>query len=135
MSHDFKNFPELTNNQMQFYYFDSPHRQITENFEGKVVKIIDGDTIHLKWSEREKPIRIRFIDTEAPEMGEMGGVESRNWLEKEIMGEYVLIEINPNLRVGKWGRIIGRVIHLGRDINQMSMDMGFSKPFGSKEWL
>ena len=68
MVHDFKLFPELTNSQMQFYYFDSPHRQITEDFWGEVVKITDGDTIHVKWSEREKPIRVRFIDTAAPEL-------------------------------------------------------------------
>ena len=32
MPHDFINYPELTNNQMNFYYFESPHKQITENF-------------------------------------------------------------------------------------------------------
>ena len=127
--HDFKRFPELTNSQMQFYYWDSPHRQITEDFWGKVVKITDGDTIHVKWSEREKPIVVRFIDTDAPELDEAGGKESQSWLEKQIMGEYVQIQIEPKLRVGKWGRIIGRIIHMGMDINRMSMDMGFAREF------
>lgn len=129
MSHDFKLFPELTNNQMQFYYFDSPHRQITADFEGLVVKITDGDTIHVKWDEREKPVVVRFIDTAAPELDEEGGKESRDWLAEQIMGEYVRILIEPKLRVGKWGRIIGRVIHMGQDINRMSMDWGMAVPF------
>ncbi|KKL89782.1 hypothetical protein LCGC14_1911250 [marine sediment metagenome] len=127
--HDFKLFPELTNSQMQIHYFESPHKQITEDFEGKVVKITDGDTIHVKWSEREKPVVVRFIDTSAPERNESGGLESANWLEKQIMGEDVQILIEPKLRVGKWGRIIGRVIHLGMDINRMSMETGHAVPF------
>ena len=127
--HDFKRFPELTNSQMQFYYFQSPHRQITEDFMGKVVKITDGDTIHVKWSEREKPVVVRFIDTDAPERDERGGLESARWLEKQIMGEEVNILIEPKLRVGKWGRIIGRIIHMGQDINRMSIEMGMAVPF------
>jgi len=114
---------------MQIHYFESPHKQITEDFEGKVVKITDGDTIHVKWSEREKPVVVRFIDTSAPERNESGGLESANWLEKQIMGEDVQILIEPKLRVGKWGRIIGRVIHLGMDINRMSMETGHAVPF------
>ena len=129
MAHDFKLFPELTNSQMQFYYFESPHRQITEDFEGKVVKITDGDTIHVKWSEREKPVVVRFIDTQAPERDEEGGRESARWLERQIMNEYVRVQIEPKLRVGKWGRIIGRIIHFGIDINSSSIDNGFAVPF------
>ncbi len=130
--HDFKLFPELTNSQMQFYYFESPHRQITEDFMGEVVKITDGDTIHVKWSEREKPVVIRFIDTDAPELKEQGGLESARWLEKQIMNEYVRVQIEPKLRVGKWGRIIGRIIHFGIDINSSSIDNGFAVPFSEK---
>lgn len=133
MAHDFKNFPELTNSQMQFYYFDSPHRQITEDFHGEVVKIVDGDTIHVKWDEREKPIRVRFIDTAAPELDEEGGEAARNWLEEQIMGEYVRVQIEPKLRVGKWGRIIGRIIHMGIDINKMSIQEGHAVPFVKRE--
>lgn len=136
MAHDFKLFPELTNSQMEVYYFDSPHRQITEDFEGKVVDVHDGDTIKVQWSEREKPVVVRFIDTAAPELNEAGGIESRNWLEKQILDEDVRVEINPKIRVGKWGRIIGRIIHMGQDINKMSMDNGFAIPFSErKKWF
>ncbi|KKL83393.1 hypothetical protein LCGC14_1975180 [marine sediment metagenome] len=129
MAHDFKRFPELTNNQMQIYYWNSPHKQILEDFWGKVVKVTDGDTINVKWSEREKPIRVRFIGTAAPELDEEGGIESRNWLEKQIMDEYVQIGIDPKLRVEKWGRILGRIFNMGIDINQQSMELGFAIPF------
>ena len=129
MPHDFKLFPELTNSQMQFYYFDSPHRQVTSDFWGTVTDVHDGDTVKIKWDEREKPVNVRFIDTQAPELDEEGGLESRDWLAEQVMEEYVRIAIEPKLRVGKWGRIIGRVIHGGIDINAMSMTLGFAGKF------
>ena len=129
MAHDFKAFPELTNAQMQIYYFQSPHKQITEDFSGLVTKVTDGDTIHVKWKERDKPIRVRFIDTAAPELKEKGGLEAQRWLANQIFGEYVQVLIEPKLRVGKWGRIIGRIMHLGMDINAMSMESGHAVEF------
>ncbi len=129
MTHDFKRFPELTNSQMQFYYFESPHRQITEDFWGDVVKITDGDTIHVKWSEREKPIVVRFMGTAAPELDEQGGLESATWLAGQIFKEYVQVQIDPDLRVEKWGRMLGRIINMGIDVNEASIDAGMAVPF------
>jgi endonuclease YncB( thermonuclease family) len=129
MAHDFKAWPELTNNQLQVYYWDSPHKQIVDDFAGLVEKVVDGDTIHVKWKERKKPVRVRLIETQAPEMKEFGGAESKSWLEKQILGKYVTVEVDPELRVGKWGRILGRIIHLGMDVNKMSMDAGHSFSF------
>ncbi len=134
MPHDFKRFPELTNSQMQFYYWDSPHKQITEDFTGIVVDVHDGDTIKVKWSEREKPIVVRLIDIASPELDEVGGKESQSWLEKQILGEEVLVNINPRARVGKWGRILGEIIHMGINLNQASMDWGHSILFGEEKW-
>ena len=115
---------------MQFYYFDSPHKQITEDFWGEVVDVHDGDTVKVKWSEREKPVNIRLSNIAAPEMKEVGGVKSQRWLEEQILGEYVLININPAMRVGKWGRILGEIISFGMNINQNSMEQGYSIEFG-----
>ena len=131
--HDFKRFPELTNNQMQFYYFDSPHKQITESFSGKVVRVIDGDTIRVTHPDRyfDFPIRLSFINS--AEMEE-GGLASKKFLENQILGEEVKIEINPEKRTEKWGRLLGEIIHMGQNINQMSMDWGYSVEFGSETW-
>lgn len=133
MAHDFKKFPELTNNQMQFYYFDSPHKQINEDFNAKVIKITDGDTIRVKWSERDFDFPVRLAHIAAPEIKEHRGPESRRWLEKMILNEIVDVNIDPHNRVGKWGRIIGEISFMGINVNQMSMDMGFSIPFSELE--
>ena len=80
MAHDFKRFPELTNSQMNLYYFDSPHKQITESFTAKVVKVTDGDTIRVKWDERDFTFPIRLSELAAPELNERGGVKAQRWM-------------------------------------------------------
>ena len=126
--HDFKKFPELTNNQMQFYYWDSPHKQITDGFIGKVVKVTDGDTIRVMTDFRnfDFPIRLRGIN--APEMKE-GGAQSKNWLESQILNEEVYIGIDRTNRVGKFGRLIGDVILGGQSMSELSLMLGYSEVF------
>lgn len=131
MAHDFVRFPELTNSQMEIYYFESPHKQILENFIAKVVKVHDGDTITLRWDERNFDFPLRFLDTNAPEMNE-GGRESRDWLRDRILNEEVEILIDPKQRVGKFGRLLGKVFFAGMDINEESVMMGMATKFGER---
>ena len=94
MAHDFKNFPELTNRQMQVYYFESPHKQVTEDFRGRVIKVTDGDTIRVEWEERKLPVTIRMAKLAAPESKEKGGLESKTWLSEQIMGKEVDVKLS-----------------------------------------
>jgi len=130
MAHNFKTQPELTNNQMQFYYWDSPHKQIVEGFMARVVKVTDGDTVRVFSDLRSFDFPIRMSRIQAKEMGE-GGEQSKNWLEKQILGNEVYIQINPNNRVGKFGRLIGDVIQGGQSMSDLSLMMGQSIIFGS----
>ena len=124
ISHEFKRFPELTNNQITKYYWDSPHKQIMEGFMARVIKVTDGDTIKVRCDFRDFDFPIRFAGTEAPEMSEEGGLESKAWLSEKILGEEVYIKINPSNRIEKWGRLLGEVFHIGMNINQMSINEG-----------
>ncbi len=132
MTHDFKRFPELTNNQMQFYYWDSPHKQITEGFIADIVKVTDGDTIRVYTDFRDFDFPIRLRDIDAKELGE-GGEESKNWLISQLLGKEVYINIDRTNRVGKFGRLIGDVILGGQSISELSLMMGQSIPFGSEQ--
>ena len=132
LQHDFKNFPELTNNQMQFYYFDSPHKQMVEDFTAKCVRVIDGDTIRLSIFERDFDFSLRLSKIAAPELDEVGGDRSKKWLEDEILNEYVDI-ILTNQRVEKWGRLLGEVEFIGRSMNDISLDLGYSIKFEELE--
>ena len=131
MAHDFKKFPELTNNQMNLYYFDSPHAQITEDFEAEVIKVHDGDTITLRTTFRDFDFPLRFLDIDSPELNN-GGAEAREWLKGQIEGEKVQIQIDRNNRVGKYGRLLGRVIHRGLNMGNTELRLGYAKAFGKK---
>ena len=124
--HDFKRFPELTNFQMGLYYFDSPHKQIGEDFFAKVVKVSDGDTIRVETDFRDFSFPIRFSNILAAELNEPGGIESQSWLESQILGEEVTIEVDPKLRVEKWGRLLGKVIWNGLDMGEQSIRQNHS---------
>jgi endonuclease YncB( thermonuclease family) len=132
MAHDFKKYPELANSQMPFYYFDSPHRQIIEDFNATVIRVKDGDTIQVRWDERDFDFPVRMADIAAPELKEAGGLESAAWLRDEIEGEEVTIVIDQKNRVGKWGRLLGDIIHLGRSMSELSLNLGYSMPFKSE---
>ena len=118
--HDFKRFPELTNRQMEMFYFDSPHRQITENFRTEVVKVTDGDTIRVLWNERDFNFPIRLANLAAPELEEVGGKESKDWLSDQILGAEVDL-ILTEARVEKWGRILAYVLFNGVSLSEESI--------------
>ncbi len=126
MAHDFKRFPELHNAQMSMYYFDSPHPQIVTDFDANVVKIVDGDTIRVTCAFRDFDFPVRFSNIMAAENSEEGGERSKKKLTELIMGADVEILVDPNNRVGKFGRILGRVQHRGFDIGEEMMAQGFA---------
>ena len=121
--HDFKRFPELTNSQLNTLYFDSPHKQITEDFRAKVVKVTDGDTVRVEWDERDFDFPIRIANLAAPELDERGGPVAQSFLEKEILGKNVDIFLTK-LRVEKWGRLLAYIIHRGMNMNELMINTG-----------
>lgn len=142
MAHDFKNFPELTNSQMEIYYFESPHKQILNDFRALVVKVHDGDTITVRVDWRDFDFPVRFIDNNARELKlkkgkteqtlSTDGKTSQKWLEGKLLNEEVDIVINPLLRVEKWGRLLGQVFLRGIDIGAESVNMGMSVPWANR---
>lgn len=133
MPHDFIKFPELTNSQMDIYYFDSPHKQIFEPFTARVTKVTDGDTIRVRWRERNFDFPVRFLNIQAPEMRDAGGKESQSWLEEQILNEEVEIIIDAANRVEKWGRLMGVVMFRGIDMGEVSQTLGHSKPWNLRD--
>lgn len=130
--HDYVAFPELTNQQISDFGFDSPHKQYTEDFAARVVKVHDGDTVTLTTPERDFNFPLRLLDVDAKELSE-GGEEARDWLSERILGEEIQILINKQNRVGKFGRLLGRVFHRGMDTGQEMLYLGLVVPFGSKK--
>jgi len=126
--HDFKTFPELTNAQMEVYYFASPHKQMTENFMARVVKVVDGDTIRVTCDARDFDFPIRFLEINAPEMSE-GGRKAKEWLSALILNAEVEILMNAKNRVDKYGRLLGSCFFGGLNIGEMMMSLGLATSF------
>ena len=129
--HDFKKFPELAKSQLETLQFLSPHVQITEDFEAEVVRVHDGDTITLRTDFRDFDFPMRFLDIDAPEMN-AGGEEARDWLRDRLLGEDVQIMINPKNRVDKYGRLLGKVFHMGMDVGDEELRLGLVTTFENR---
>lgn len=130
--HDYKNYPELTNTELAILELSSPHPQITEDFKALVVKVHDGDTVTLRTDFRDFDFPLRFLGTNAPELNELGGKESREWLKSMIEGQTVQILIDPNNRVGKYGRLLGAIVHKGMNMSEISVINGQATPFDNR---
>jgi len=130
--HDWVKFPELTTAKLSSEGFASPHKQITEDFYAVVVEVHDGDTITLRTEFRDFDFPLRLLDIDAPELKDVGGEAVRDWLKNEIEGKEVLVKINPDNRVGKYGRLLGAVVSAGLDMGATMLRLGMVKVFGSK---
>jgi endonuclease YncB( thermonuclease family) len=128
--HDFKKYPELSNQLIADIGFMSPHPQITEDFEAVVVKVHDGDTVTLRVEFRDFDFPLRFLSVDAPELNTgVPGEESRDWLKENVEGEMVRVRINKDNRVEKYGRLLGDLIHNGIIISDTMIQLGLALPF------
>ena len=118
---------------MQIYYFDSPHKQILSDFKADLVRVIDGDTIRVKTDFRDFDFPVRLLKIAAPEMNEDGGSQSKSHLEQLIGSGTIEILVDPKIRVGKWGRILGTIFAQGIDVNDQMMRDGFAVPFEDRK--
>ena len=79
---------------------------------GVVDAVHDGDTVTLKYGSGQMKVRLAGID--APELSQPYGVESRAALRESVLGKQVQVE---TLRNDRYGRIVGKVLLEGVDIN------------------
>lgn len=114
---------------MRFNYLPSAPRQISENIRAKVIRVIDGDTMTLRWSGRDFDFPIRLINLAAPELDEKGGLEGLEWMKNRVEGKLVDIVIDPRDRVGKFGRVLGKVIQNGIDVGEEGFQNGVGLRF------
>jgi endonuclease YncB( thermonuclease family) len=142
MSHDFKNWPELKNEEMDFYYWQSPHKQMFETFTARVIRVHDADTVIVRIPERNFDFPIRFSNTSARELKETpekdtsnqlcaDGLTAQAWLEDRILGEPVTI-ILAKKRVEKWGRLLGKVVFEGVDLGDELITHGMAIPWANR---
>lgn len=88
----------------------------------KVVKVTDGDTVHvLDQTITKHKIRLGGID--APERKQAFGKKSTKNLASYIAGKYIEVEYDKRDR---YGRIIGKLLKDGQDINLKQIKDGYA---------
>jgi micrococcal nuclease len=106
-------------------------------YHARIEKIYDGDTvtraiIELGFGvEFVVPLRLSGIDT--PELRgseKEAGIVSRDRLIDLILGKRVIIETEKD-RTGKYGRYLATIHHDGENINDLLLDEGLAKVYGS----
>jgi endonuclease YncB( thermonuclease family) len=81
-------------------YLPKPTRQLPSSYEGKVIKVADGDTITIRTSKNEK-IKVRLTGIDAPESNQPFGKASKEKLASFIANMPVRIEAYKNDRNGR----------------------------------
>jgi len=89
--------------------------------EGKVVRIVDGDTIDILVNRRT--LRIRFYGIDAPERGQPYATQARRQLGDWIAGQQVRAVIVDRDR---YGRAVARVQHQGKEISEQMVRFGLA---------
>jgi len=105
---------------------------------GTVIKISDGDTIHLETPE-QTILKVRLYGIDAPETekinshtgriskpGQRYGEEAKNALENKIRGRQVKLDI---LDIDKYRRMVGIIYLGGRNINLEMVKEGYAEAY------
>jgi endonuclease YncB( thermonuclease family) len=89
--------------------------------EGKVVRIVDGDTLVLLVDEKQNKIRLSDIDT--PEKKQPFGTRAKQAVSELAFGKQARV---VEVTVDRYGRIVGRVYVDGIDVNRELVARGYA---------
>ena len=70
-----------------------------DQYQGRVIKVIDGDTVWVKSSNKHIKIRLSYID--APELKQTYGIRSKNFLIELVLNKEVQINTNKKDRYNR----------------------------------
>lgn len=102
--------------------------QVNADFKGKVVKIIDGDTIDVLTPQKQK-IRVRLLDIDAPESRQAYGNVSRKHLASLIAGKNVFVKENKK---DIYHRTLGTIFYNKININAKMVENGYAWAYRHK---
>jgi len=93
-----------------------------KEFTGKVIKVLDGDTVTVLRGKESVKIRLWGIDT--PERKQAFGTKAKKFTSKLVFGKIVTVEEKD---IGRYGRVVGVVkLSDGTNLNQELVKNGFA---------
>lgn len=91
-------------------------------FEGKAVRVLDGDTIEVL-ADGNRSVRVRLANIDAPEKKQPFGQKSKEHLIDLVAGKHVEV---VDLGGDQYGRRIGRVLVDGQEANVEQVRSGLA---------
>ena len=95
---------------------------LADTLTGKVIKITDGDTVHVLQANHTKE-KIRLAGIDAPERKQPHGKKATRYLASLIGNKLVTVEYDKRDR---YGRIVGKIIHNDSDVNLKMVKAGYA---------
>ncbi|MCB5191848.1 thermonuclease family protein [Methylobacillus arboreus] len=92
-----------------------------DTITGKVIHIADGDSLTIMANNTQHKVRLLGID--APERNQAYGKQARVALNRAINGKNVTVDWNKR---DDYGRIVGKVVYNGQDINLQQIQKGMA---------
>ena len=92
---------------------------VPATFEGRVVRVSDGDSIRVLWNGTSTPVRLAGID--APERGQPWSRNARAALAGLVAGQTVAVSVSDQDRYGRLVGLVsvrreGRVVQVNREL-------------------
>lgn len=92
-----------------------------EEFDGKVIAVMDGDTVLVLRGEQR--IKVRLANIDAPEKAQPFGSESRDALVKLVLKKQVRVR---NEAMDNYGRMVAELSVGGRSVNEEQVRRGMA---------
>lgn len=89
---------------------------------GEVIRVADGDTVTVL-DRQKRSFRVRLAGIDAPERSQAFGTRARQHLAALVFRKHVSVE---HEKVDRYGRIVGKVVIDGVDVNLEMLRSGFA---------
>ena len=80
---------------------------------GVVTYVGDGDTVWVEVDRHTKPVKLRLLGLDAPEICQTGGPQARDALKAKLLKQTVTIDTKAR---DEYARAVGRIAHRGDDV-------------------
>jgi micrococcal nuclease len=94
-----------------------------ETFAGKIVRVLDGDTVDVLVAKDQPPRRVRLAGIDAPEKAQAFGARAKRNLAELVAGQVVQVDWH---KLDKHGRTVGKLIANGQDVDLAMVTAGMA---------
>ena len=95
-------------------------------YSAVVTRVVDGDTVWIRTANRVKPVKVRIVGIDAPEVCQSDGRASSDALYRRLMGQSVTVSATTTRSHDEYGRLLAKVDLRGEDIGHWMVLNGYA---------